>query len=255
MTPLNHPRKDEGPDARQRSEPSGTATTQHTNCPPAEPNAQAVSGASSAPMCTMVKANELGMVLLLQAEEEIDLTESCSCCGSITAKPLINPRVIVEPDRWVVAFICPKCEDETNATDGANIKRVSLIDAAQVEPTLLAAYKWLDSKLLQRNGRKPFIRRVTFAERQDALATGAILPPSAAVVVARHGENHLSRRLMPMPFPWRNDNEWMAGPIAAQDALDLADAIGRGEVDMLEVNGNVMFFSSSETLGRLVAGS
>jgi hypothetical protein len=257
--PRIHPGKGEGPDARQRSEPSGTATTQHTNCPPAEPNAQAVFGASSAParanVGTMIKANELGMVLLLQAEEEIDLTVSCSCCGATTAKPLINPRVIVEADRWVVAFICPKCENETNATDGANIKYVSLIDADLIDPTLLAAYKRLDSKLLQRNGVRLFIRRVTFAERQDALATGAILPPSAAVVVARHGESHLSRRLMPMPFPWRDDNEWMAGPIAAQDALDLADAIGRGEVDMLEVGGNVMFFSSSETLGRLVAGS
>ena len=96
MTPLNHPRKDEGPDARQRSEPSGTATTQHTNCPPAEPNAQAVFGASSAPM---------------------------------------------------------------------------------------------------------------------------------------------------------------AGPIAAQSAVDLADAIGRGEVDMLEVNGNAMFFASDKVLEGLVGGS
>jgi hypothetical protein len=226
---------------------------------PAAPNWQADYDGRSTPagpdIETMVKANELGMVLLLQAEEEVDLTESCSCCGSITAKPLINPRVIVEPDRWVVAFICPKCEDETNDTDGANIKRVSLIDAAQVDPTLLAAYKWLDSKLLQRNGRKLFIRRVTFSERQDAFGTGASLPPGAAVVVAMHGDTHLSRRLMPMPFPWRDDNEWKAGPIAAQDALDLADAIGRGEVDMVEIGENVMFFASDETLRSLVAGS
>lgn len=47
----------------------------------------------------------------------------------------------------------------------------------------------------------------------------------------------------------------MAGPIDAQSTLDLADAIGRGEVDMLEVNGNVMFFASNKVLGRLVAGS
>jgi hypothetical protein len=257
-TPSIHPENGEGPDARQRSEPSDTETTQKLNCAPAEPNAQAVSaqGSSlaSATVEKMVKANELAIVLLLQAEEEIDQAVSCSCCESITAKPLINPRVIVEPDRWVVAFICPKCENETNNTDGDNIKRISLIDVAQVDATLLAAYKWLDGKLLQKNGWKLFIRRPTFAECQKALATSAILPAGAAVVVTLHGENHLLRRLMPMPFPWRDEQEWMAGPIAAQDALDLADAIERGEVDMLEVGGNAIFFSSSETLGRL-AGS
>jgi hypothetical protein len=251
-SPRIHPRKGEGPDARQRSEPSGTANTQHANCAPAAPNWQETSGP---PVETMVKANELGMVLLLQAEEEIDLTVSCSCCGATTTKQLINPRVIVEPDRWVVALICPKCEDETNDTDGANIKRVSLIDAAQVDPTLLAAYKWLDSRLLQRNSKKLFIRRPTFAERQDALATGAILPNGSAVVVSPHGESHLSRRLMPMPFPWRDAQEWIAGPIAAQSAVDLADAIDRGEVDMVEIGENVMFFASDETLRSLVAGS
>jgi hypothetical protein len=60
---------------------------------------------------------------------------------------------------------------------------------------------------------------------------------------------------MPMPFPWRDEQEWTAGPIAAQSALDLADAIDRGEVDMVEIGENVMFFASDETLGRLVAGS
>jgi hypothetical protein len=204
------------------------------------------------PPCTstMIKANELGVVLTIQFEDEVNQTESCSCCGSITANPLINPRVVVESDRLAVAFICPNCEDETN-----DIKRVSLIDADLIDPTLLAAYKWLDSKLLQRHGWKLYIRRPTFAERQDALRTGVILPAGAAVVVAKHGDSHFSRRLMPMPFPWRDDNEWIAGPIAAQDALDLADAIGRGEVDMLEVGGNIMFFSSSETLGSVEAGS
>jgi hypothetical protein len=47
----------------------------------------------------------------------------------------------------------------------------------------------------------------------------------------------------------------MAGPIAAQSAVDLADAIGRGEVDMLEVNGNAMFFASDKVLEGLVGGS
>lgn len=71
-----------------------------------------------------------------------------------------------------------------------------------------------------------------------------------------HTITHLARRLMPMPFPWRDEQEWMAGQIAAQDALDLADAIGRGEVDMLEVGGNVIFISSSDkVLEGLVAGS
>jgi hypothetical protein len=60
---------------------------------------------------------------------------------------------------------------------------------------------------------------------------------------------------MPMPFPWRDAQEWIAGPIAAQSAVDLADAIDRGEVDMVEIGENVMFFASDETLRSLVAGS
>ena len=241
---MTDPRKGEGPDARQRSEPSGTATMQ-PNCAPAEPNAQEVSGHAS----QMLKANELGVIFMLQAEEDVDKTVACSCCGCINNAPSMSPRVIVESGRWVVAFLCPKCED------GAKIKRVSLIDAAQVDPTLLAAYKWLDSKLLQRSGKKLFIRRPTFAERQKALATGVALPSGSAVVVSPHGEGHLGRRLMPMPFPWRDEQEWMAGPIAAQSAVDLADAIERGEVQMLEVGENAMFFASDKVLEGLVAGS
>ncbi len=201
---------------------------------------------------TMVKANELGMVLLLQAEEEIDLTESCSCCGSITAKPLINPRVIIEPDRWVVAFICPKCEDETNETGGANIKRVSPIYADLIDPTLLAAYKWLDTKLLQRNQNELFIRRPTFAEVEEARAAGVVLPANFAVVVSPCGERGVSRRLLPFPFPWLHANEWRSGPIAAQSALDFAAAIERGEKDMWAFRSKAVFSASTETMARLM---
>jgi hypothetical protein len=38
-------------------------------------------------------------------------------------------------------------------------------------------------------------------------------------------------------------------------AENLGDAIGRGEVDMLEVGGNVMFFASDKVLEGMVGGS
>lgn len=206
-------------------------------------------------LATTVKIIELTIALSLGIETLTTDTNPCSCCGAARVLSTMEPKVVTLGDQLCVAWVCPNCLGETNATGGSNVKDANPITMAQLDAMLLAAYKWLDSKLLQRGGKKLFIRRPTFAERQKALATGVALPSGSAVVVSPHGEGHLGRRLMPMPFPWRDEQEWMAGPMAAQSAVDLADAIGRGEVDMLEVNGNAMFFASDKVLGRLMAGS
>ena len=176
---------------------------------------------------------------------------SCSCCHIETVMSTLEPKVVPLGDELGVAWICPACLDASNATGGAIIQNAARITVAALDALLMSAYRWLDSKLLGRNGRKLYIRRPTFAESQKAIATGVVLPGNSAVVVTPQGDSHLRRRLMPMPFPWMPE-EWWAGPVAAQSAVDLADAIERGEVDMVMIGENAMFSASTETLERLV---
>lgn len=96
--------------------------------------------------------------------------------------------------------------------------------------------------------------RIGLSETWKADFDRKLTTQEAAEQCSKFDALHLERRLMPMPFPWADD-EWWAGPDAAKEALDLADAIGRGEVDMLEVNGNAMFFASDKVLEGLVGGS
>jgi hypothetical protein len=155
-------------------------------------------------------------------------------------------------DQIVVARTCPNCAVEAKASAGSSIQSFLPFTMAEVDQWLLSGAKWLDFALLRENYSELFIRRPTFAEIQEAQAAGVALEGNSAVVVSPHGGRGISRRLLPFPYPWRNEQDWWEGPIAAQSAIDLADAIKRGEVDVLEVRGKVMFFASTETIERLV---
>lgn len=199
-----------------------------------------------------VKLAEFIFVLGFSFKKHGDHQIPCGCCGTATAHLTIEPLVFTIDDQILVAKACPNCAVEAKATGGLNIRSVIPFTMAEIDELLLSGAEWLDSALLRENGNELFIRRPTFAEIQEALAVGTSLAASSAVVVSPHGERGISRRLMPFPFPWDNDQEWWAGPIAAQSAIDLADAIERGEVDMCALRSKVVFSASTETMERLM---
>lgn len=200
-----------------------------------------------------VKLAEFALVLRLALKKLEGHRIPCSCCGTVTALSMIEPMVLVTiDDQIVVARTCPNCAAAAKASAGSSIQSFLPFTMAEVEQWLLSGAKWLDSALLRENDNELFIRRPTFAEAQEAQAAGVALEANSAVVVSPRGERGISRRLLPYPFPWRDEQVWWEGPITAQEALDLADAIKRGEVVVLEVRGKVMFFASTETIERLV---
>lgn len=199
-----------------------------------------------------VKLAEFIFVLGFSFKKHGDHQIPCGCCGTATANLTIEPLVFTIDDQILVAKACPTCAVEAKATGGLNIRSVIPFTMDEIDELLLSGAEWLDSALLRENQNELFIRRPTFAEIQEAQSVGAILAASSAVVVSPHGERGISRRFMPFPFPWDNNQEWWAGPIAAQSAIDLADAIERGEVDMYALRSKIVLSASTETMDRLM---
>lgn len=200
-----------------------------------------------------VKLAEFALVLGLTFKELEGHRVPCSCCGTVTALSTIEPMVLVTfADQIVVARTCPNCAVEAKASAGSSIQSFLPFTMAEVDQWLLSRPKWLDFALLRENDNNLFIRRPTFAETLEAQAAGARLAANSAVVVSPHGERTISRSVMPFPFPWRDEQEWWAGPIAAQSAIDLADAVGCGEVDMHVLRSKIVLSASTETMERLM---
>lgn len=200
-----------------------------------------------------VKLAEFALVLGFTFKKLEGHRIPCSGCGTVTALSTIVPIVLMTfDDQIVVARTCPNCAVAAKASAGSSIQSFLPFTMGEVEQWLLSGAEWLDSALLRENHNELFIRRPTFAEIHEAKAAGAILAANSAVVVSPHGERTISRRLMPFPFPWQDDQEWLAGPIAAQSAIDLADAIERGEVDMWAFRSKTLLSASTETMERLM---
>lgn len=198
------------------------------------------------------KMSEFCLLLALSFRHLGNQRISCSCCGTVTMLSEIEPIVATYGEQILVARVCQNCVGAVKATSGSNIQSFLSFAMGQVEQMLLSSAAWLDFALLRDNNNQPFIRRPTFAEDQEAQATGLLFAGNSVVVVAPHGEKQLSRRLMPFPFPWRDEQEWWDGPIAAKGAVDLADAIKRDEVEALIIGTSALFSTSTETMGSLM---
>lgn len=182
------------------------------------------------------KLNELTKVLFLRENDESN-NQSCGCCGQLFPATTLSCVILSdEADEWLIAWACHDCYPQIKLTVGGNIKQVAPITMKEIEATLLAS-EWLDSEILRQREGEPFIRRPTYAETIHPDSGRTYIRPGAAVVVTQPDDKHLCRRLLPMPFPWHDDSEWIIGEMVAREALAMADAIERGDADLTVFQG------------------
>lgn len=197
-------RKDEGPEACDRPEP---------------PYTTAMNPLDLLELSTVLPF----LVRTIQGE-----STSCDCCGTSAKVGDMTNMIRVQGDQSLLCWICPACLPEAKATNGDSVRRGCSLGDAEAENLLRMACGSFDSTVLKICNFQPFVRRRNFVERERARAAGKTIPDGAAVVVTKYDKTHLHRRVLQMPFPWRDD-EWYAGPIAAREAMAFAEEIERGE--------------------------
>jgi hypothetical protein len=199
----------------------------------------------------MTKLYELSLLLTLMVASADSLPQTnCACCGKHADYKTMTCSISRDQSKTFVSWICPTCLPEAKKSNGQTIEQGSVMSEADIDATLIDEATWLDAELLRRNELRPFIRRPTFAEQNRAAVEGRLVPDGAAVIVKKHDSTRLHRTALPFPFPWASDTEWMAGAVAATEALALLNEIKHGNAEVFFGIANAMTITP-EALKRI----
>lgn len=195
---------------------------------------------------SQAKFLELEAVLpFLYAETGVD-ADPCGCCLKTFPVFRLNCLVLEDGPRLARTWVCRHCSPAAIATDFRNVKQAIPVTMQEIEEMLASAAKVVDAAILKRNNFKPFVRRPTCAEILCWNKEGHGVARNYGVVVTLGDEGRPYRRFLPFSFLWRDDAEWMVGSTAAREVAALADAIGRGDVEVTVFLGGFSVVSMDE---------
>jgi hypothetical protein len=202
----------------------------------------------------ILKLRELATILPLSMPAELSgELRQCDCCDR---SPEIGTMYCVPGiygSKVLISWLCRDCIAKAKANGGETIQRGSEIAWKDIDHLLLSSAHWLDAEIFKRNKNQPFVRRPLLAEIQRVQSTGQVVPEGAAVVVTRHDGERLRRQSLPIPFPWHDDNEFLAGPSAAKEAMAMAKMVKTGHAEVFMMPGGAMLMTCDTTALRKVA--
>ena len=154
---------------------------------------------------------------------------TCDCCATPTKIEDMVCGANVGDAGALVSWVCSTCGPEVELNGVDAISTGVHFSNEKIASILVMAAESLDADQLAENSHGPFVRRPLYVERLRAARDGYVLPNDAAVVITVAGNGKFRRQLLPVPFPWGQD-EWIAGSSAARDALAVAAIVAQGGV-------------------------